>query len=218
MSPEQAMSSDKLDEGADIYSFGVMIYELVVGRVPFEADTPLSIVESHIFAPVPPPRSIRPDLSMDVEKVLLKALSKDRHDRHEKVTNLVDAFKGAWIAERWLPNSEATLRPSPITATLNAENGKSFLLISEKIVIGRNSAAKGIRNDIDVSELDTSKIISRHHAMIRRQKDVFLIYDLSSRNGTYLNGKRVFPQEPLKLSSGDIVELGKNGVKLTFLK
>jgi serine/threonine protein kinase len=212
------MSSDKLDEGADIYSLGVMMYELVVGRVPFEADTPLSVVESHIFATVPPPCSIKPDLYSDVECVLLKALSKERQDRYEKVEHLVDAFQKAWMIETARGKSAATLQFSPGTPTLRAKDGRFFIIASERVILGRNSVAKGVSNDIDLTELDTTKTISRQHAMIRCQKGDFMIHDLSSRNGTYLNGERVFPQKPRELNSGDVIEFGKGGPQVTFFQ
>jgi len=55
ISPEQAMGKKDLDAGTDIYSFGVMLYEMVVGQVPFSADTPFSIIRDHIYTPLPLP-------------------------------------------------------------------------------------------------------------------------------------------------------------------
>jgi len=60
ISPEQAKGTQELDEGTDIYSFGVVLYELVVGRVPFNADTPFSIIHDHIYTPLPLPRKVNP--------------------------------------------------------------------------------------------------------------------------------------------------------------
>ncbi len=96
ISPEQAMGKGDLDEGTDIYSFGVMLYELVVGQVPFSADTPFSIICDHISAPLPLPRSINPSLPEEVERVLLKALAKQRADRYATVAEMVAAFEAAW--------------------------------------------------------------------------------------------------------------------------
>src|SRR5512140_1060798 len=97
ISPEQAMGDKKLDEGTDIYSFGVMLYELVVGQVPFNADTPFSIIHDHIYSPLPMPRAINPKVPEPVERVLLKALAKERSGRYADVDALVNAFKDAWI-------------------------------------------------------------------------------------------------------------------------
>ena len=96
ISPEQARGDKDLDSGTDIYSFGVMMYEMVVGQVPFSADTPFSIIHDHIYTPLPMPRSINPKVPESVERVLLKALSKERADRYADVPSMVQAFKAAW--------------------------------------------------------------------------------------------------------------------------
>ena len=96
ISPEQALGKKDLDEGTDIYSFGVMLYELMVGKVPFSADTPFSVIHDHIYTPLPMPRQVNPNVSESVERVLLKALAKERHDRYKDVHALVDAFQHAW--------------------------------------------------------------------------------------------------------------------------
>lgn len=96
ISPEQARGDKELDAGTDIYSFGVMLYEMVVGQVPFSADTPFSIIHDHIYTPLPLPRSINPNVPESVERVLLKALSKERADRYKDVPAMVQAFKAAW--------------------------------------------------------------------------------------------------------------------------
>ncbi|MEW6031193.1 MAG: protein kinase [Chloroflexota bacterium] len=98
ISPEQAMGKKDLDEGTDIYSFGVMLYEMVVGQVPFSADTPFSIIHDHIYSPLPMPRVINPNVPESVERVLLKALAKERADRFADVTSMVAAFEQAWQA------------------------------------------------------------------------------------------------------------------------
>jgi serine/threonine-protein kinase len=97
ISPEQARGDRNLDEGTDIYSLGVMLYELVVGQVPFNADTPYAIVHDHIFSPLPVPSAVNPDVPQAVEMVLLKALAKGRADRYATVADLVAAFK--WAVE-----------------------------------------------------------------------------------------------------------------------
>ncbi len=96
ISPEQAMGKKDLDAGTDIYSFGVMLYEMVVGQVPFSADTPFSIIHDHIYTPLPLPRKVNPNVPESVQKVLLKALAKDRIDRYETTEELAQAFKDAW--------------------------------------------------------------------------------------------------------------------------
>ncbi len=95
MSPEQARGEKDLDAGTDIYSLGVVLYELVVGRLPYSADTPFAIIHDHIYTPLPMPRTVNPNVPAPIERVLLKALAKERADRFPDVAALVAALREA---------------------------------------------------------------------------------------------------------------------------
>ncbi len=97
ISPEQASGRRDLDNGTDIYSFGILLYELIVGKVPYAADTPYSIIHDHIYAPLPLPRSIKPEIPEAVERVLLKALAKERSDRFSDIAALLEAWHQAFL-------------------------------------------------------------------------------------------------------------------------
>lgn len=218
ISPEQAMNAEKIDEGTDIYSFGVMIYEMVVGCLPFEGDTAFSVIEDHIYKLPPPPTSLNPNLSPEIEQVILKAIAKQRGDRYMSVADLLNSFKEAWLSNSEQSGISSSTMEAMEIATLLAENGIAFPVVEETIVIGRNSSTKKIQNDIDLSSLDVKKIISRRHAKIQRSSNEIVLYDLESRNGTYLNGTRLLSKKPYILTSGDVIEFGSGGVKLTFIR
>lgn len=103
ISPEQARGVKEIDGRTDIYSLGVVLYELLVGRVPFTADTPFAIIHDHIYTPLPLPSRINPEIPPIIEEVLLMALAKRPEDRYasadEMVNDLRDAIEEANLKE-----------------------------------------------------------------------------------------------------------------------
>jgi tRNA A-37 threonylcarbamoyl transferase component Bud32 len=81
MAPEQGSRTG--DERSDIYSLGVVLYQLVTGELPFEADTPLGIILKHINAPLRPPTEVKPTLPAGIEAVIMRTLAKDPDDRYQ---------------------------------------------------------------------------------------------------------------------------------------
>lgn len=92
ISPEQAINSAKAVPQSDIYSLGVVIYESLTGRVPFDDAHPNDIALMHIEQPPPPPRKFNPALPVPVETVILKALTKKVPDRYQSGAELFNAL------------------------------------------------------------------------------------------------------------------------------
>ncbi len=94
LAPETARGHPA-DERSDTYALGVMLYEMAVGQLPFQGETPFNLIYQHITAPPPPPRTLKPDLPETVERVLLKALAKDPAARYQTPLELAEAFVDA---------------------------------------------------------------------------------------------------------------------------
>jgi serine/threonine protein kinase len=91
MSPEQAQGED-IDGRSDLYSLGVLFYEMLTGRRPFQANTPYAVIIKHINEPLPRPREYQVELPGAVENVLIKILSKERQNRYQTMHEFVTAL------------------------------------------------------------------------------------------------------------------------------
>jgi putative two-component system response regulator len=133
MSPEQAVGGP-IGPASDIYSLGIVAYEMVTGRVPFEADTPVAVLLSHLNKAMPPTRELPAELSGHVEKALRQVLAKSPTDRFTTASQFVAALTpAAWptralsiasgpMADEARPRTQATRLPTVLVVDDGAAN------------------------------------------------------------------------------------------------
>jgi serine/threonine-protein kinase len=125
-SPEQG-EGKPLDHRTDIYSLGIVYYQLLTGSLPFKGETPSSVIYKHVYEPPPPPRTINPSISPQAEAVVLKAIAKKPDDRFQNVVEFRDALESLKKAQPGkdtaLGKQAAAVLPVPQQGIPQAEAG-----------------------------------------------------------------------------------------------
>ncbi|MFP3896131.1 MAG: protein kinase domain-containing protein [Anaerolineales bacterium] len=232
MAPEQCEGGE-IDGRADIYALGIVLYELVTGRLPFEVRTLTEAIRAHTKESPPPPRSIDPGLPSQVEDIILTALAKVPEQRYQTAEEMARVVR---IARQALPAVDAstlaatrqghvslvtmmgqkTPVPTPAdqawpTPPSEVPTGGRIVLLgpegeSKVFPLGQGRIAIGRDPQNDITLPDPK--VSRRHAQITFEKDDAYLTDLNSSNGTYLGTNRLLPGVPERLVPGRSARIG----------
>lgn len=111
ISPEQGLGVPG-DARSDIYSLGTMFFQLVTGRLPYEADTPVAIVLKHINDPLPVPSRFNPSLPPDIDRIIFKAMAKNPYDRYQTAEEFIVQLDQIKVGGPFLDFSQSMPAPS----------------------------------------------------------------------------------------------------------
>jgi tRNA A-37 threonylcarbamoyl transferase component Bud32 len=228
-SPEQAAGED-VDHRSDIYGLAVVLYELLTGRLPFEADSPIEMMLRRLHESPTPPRRLNPCITPSLEAVILQALARDpaaRHPTMEALVNDLSRVPGATgraalsHAQAAAPAATARLGSlSPVVGPrlVVAGTGATLTLPQKgEVLIGRGDPRITPQPDVDLGPHGGGQAgVSRHHARLLYSTEGWLLEDLHSTNGTFLNGAPVLPGQPFRVSTGDIIRCSQ--VTLIFYR
>ncbi len=207
MSPEQAMGRE-LDSRSDVYSLGVVVYEMLVGETPFTGTTPYETLHCLIYKAPPPLSQRNPRIAPAVEGVVLRALAKEADKRFGTAGEFAQA-----LADATAPGKSAdmvittdSLLP-PAILLLVSGDGRRFSVHPGTVTIGRDAG-----NDIVLPY----RQVSRHHAQIQCSESGCTIVDMGSTNGTCVNGRRIVKRRSYSLKPGDELRIGPVALQTTL--
>ncbi|MCO7174653.1 Stk1 family PASTA domain-containing Ser/Thr kinase [Sporolactobacillus kofuensis] len=123
LSPEQAKGG-KATIKSDIYALGIVMFELLTGKLPFPGTSPVSVALKHLSSPMPFPRDFRNDIPQSIENIVIRALAKDPAERYEYVTEMYDDLNTALDPER--ANEKRLILNEPNSDEETADNEKTI--------------------------------------------------------------------------------------------
>ncbi len=222
-SPEQA-AGEEVDHRTDIYGLAVVLYELLTGRLPFEAESSTEMMIRRLHEDPLPPRQVNPAITPQLEAIILRGLARDPNARYSTMDHFIeDLSRQPGATGRPLsstPPAEQTGSATARLGSLSAAPGPRLVVTGtgatlllpkrEQVLVGRSDPHVTPPPDVDLGPHGGGRAgVSRRHAMLISSPEGWLLDDLHSTNGTFLNGVQVTPGQPLPLHTGDLIRCGQ---------
>jgi len=203
MSPEQIREPKDAGAKSDVYSAGVVLYEMLTGALPFNSRSLPKLIDAIYRGEKQAPSTLRPEIDKEHEAIILKAMHPRMEGRYEGAREFFEALEEYNLR----PMNTPTMRPQPAPAAGQAP-APQLMLVNVKPEINEKHTLKGdvmVGRDRSCSIVLAHPAVSRRHARITLSGTSYVLEDLKSANGTYVNNTRV---ERAKLKPGDVVRFG----------
>ncbi len=203
MSPEQIREPKDAGAKSDVYSAGVVLYEMLTGALPFNSRSLPKLIDAIYRGEKQPPSALRAEIDKELEAIVLKAMHPKMEGRYEGAREFFEALEEYNLR----PMNTPTMRPQPAVGAQSAT--PAWLLVNVKPEINEKHTLKGdsvmVGRDRSCAIVLAHPAVSRRHARITLSGTSYVVEDLKSANGTYVNNTRV---DRAKLKPGDVVRFG----------
>ena len=207
MSPEQIREPKDAGAKSDVYSTGVVLYEMLTGSLPFNSRSLPKLIDAIYRGEKQPPRALRPEIDAELEAIVLRATHPRMEQRYESARAFFEALEEYNLRPGYTP----TVRPMPAAQMPagKAAAPQQWQLVHVKPEANEKHSLQGdsimVGRDRTCSVVLTHPAVSRRHARITMNGGACMLEDLKSANGTYVNNTRV---EKIALKPGDVVRFG----------
>ncbi len=205
--PPEAFLDRPLDNRSDIYSLGILLYQLTTGRLPFSPTSYGEAARQHPYQEPPSPRDSRPEMPQAIENAILKAMAKAPEGRYQSGAEMASALRlivetlpermedGADI-QMDMHDVETTIVPPYITVSGQWSEEDDHIMVTRDVPrsLNRQIVTIGRSENNDIVLSDTA--VTRQHAQLERIENGWQVRDLGSSNGTFIDEKPLLPDIP----------------------
>ena len=220
MSPEQIREPKDAGAKSDVYSSGVVLYEMLTGALPFNSRSLPKLIDAIYRGEKQPPSALRAELDKELEAIVLKAMHPRQDQRFETAREFFEALEEynarqpvLRTAQQRVSQPMAAVLPTrknltPPTPIIPQPSMQNWQLVNVKPEINEKFTLSGevmVGRDRTCAIVLSHPAVSRRHARITASGTQLMLEDLKSANGTYVNNARV---ERAQLKPGDVVRFG----------